>query len=189
MIALLGWSLVHFVWQGAAAALLLAVLNRLLRGAAPALRYLAASATLALMLALPFATFAALRSAASSATVPAPTLASAASSVETSAEPVSGESDAWARGWDRARRGIEPLLPAGVAVWTAGVVLLSPRSVGGWVLVRRLRRSGLEAADAALLAALARLRHALGVSAPVRLWRSALVHVPTVVGVLRPVVL
>src|SRR5215468_6376309 len=110
MIALLVWSLVHFVWQGAAAALLLAVLNRLLRGAAPALRYLAASATLALMLALPFATFAVLRSAASSPTAAA-VLAGAPWAGEAHAEPAgSPRSDAWTRGWDRARRGIEPLL-------------------------------------------------------------------------------
>src|SRR5262245_57136228 len=111
MIAVLGWSLVHFVWQGAAAALLLALFNRLLRGAAPALRYLAASATLALMLALPLATFAVLRGAASSATAPASAAAIAPSSGMAQAEPASRGSKPWARGWDRARRGIEPLLP------------------------------------------------------------------------------
>jgi beta-lactamase regulating signal transducer with metallopeptidase domain len=188
MIALLGWSLVHFVWQGAAAALLLVVFNRLFREAAPALRYVAASATLALMLALPVATFAILKGAAASPVRPT-VVASRASSADGHAVPASDRTDAWTRGWERTRRGIDPFLPAGVALWTAGVVLLSLRSLGGWWLVRRLRRSGLAAPDAALAAALARLSRALQVSAPVRLWRSALVQVPTVVGVLRPVIL
>ena len=53
MIRVLGWTLLHFVWQGAAVAALLASLNLALRRATPQARYLAACASLLLMLALP----------------------------------------------------------------------------------------------------------------------------------------
>jgi beta-lactamase regulating signal transducer with metallopeptidase domain len=86
-------------------------------------------------------------------------------------------------------RRIESLLPGLVALWGAGVLLLCLRSVGGMALVRRLGRSGLSAAPAALEATLARLANTLGLRASVRLYESALVGVPTVVGWLRPVIL
>src|SRR6266571_6247416 len=57
MIRVLGWSLLHFVWQGAAVGALLASLNLVLRRAAPQVRYLLASAALLLMLLLPAVTF------------------------------------------------------------------------------------------------------------------------------------
>jgi hypothetical protein len=45
----LGWALVHFVWQGALLAVLLAGALRMLRGSTPQVRYLAATAGLGLM--------------------------------------------------------------------------------------------------------------------------------------------
>ena len=38
-VSALGWTLVHFVWQGAAAAAVLAAANALLRGHSPRARY------------------------------------------------------------------------------------------------------------------------------------------------------
>lgn len=52
----LGWILVHFLWQAAAVALLLAVLLRLLRRAGADVRYATACGALALMLILPLVT-------------------------------------------------------------------------------------------------------------------------------------
>jgi bla regulator protein blaR1 len=57
------------------------------------------------------------------------------------------------------------------------------------VLVQRLRINGLSPVPEALEATLARLREALRISTPVRLFQSALVQVPTALGWLRPVVL
>jgi hypothetical protein len=67
------------------------------------------------------------------------------------------------------------------------VVLLSLRSLGGWLLAQRLKRSGrsLEALEACL----SRLAQRLRISRPVRLCESALVAVPTVIGWIRPVIL
>ena len=53
----LGWTLVHFVWQGAALAALFASLNWALRQASPSVRYVLAAGTLLAMLVLPVGTF------------------------------------------------------------------------------------------------------------------------------------
>ncbi len=52
----LGWTLLHFVWQGALIALVLFLFVRLTRHRAPQLRYLAGCAALALMCGAAFAT-------------------------------------------------------------------------------------------------------------------------------------
>ena len=51
-----GWTLVHFVWQGAGIALLTAAALRLLRSTRPQLRYITACLALAAMLAAPVVT-------------------------------------------------------------------------------------------------------------------------------------
>src|SRR5687768_12533033 len=59
----LGWTLVHFVWQGAALGLAAFLILRVVRPAQASARYLIGVATLGAMLAAPVATFVALRSA------------------------------------------------------------------------------------------------------------------------------
>src|SRR5438045_2716986 len=63
-VQVLGWTLVHFLWQGILVAALLACADVLLRRSAATLRYAAACAALALMAGLPVATFIGLRAAA-----------------------------------------------------------------------------------------------------------------------------
>ena len=53
----MGWTLLHFLWQGSIVAALLALLDVLLSRGRPQLRYLAACAALVVMFALPIATF------------------------------------------------------------------------------------------------------------------------------------
>src|SRR5438552_442132 len=108
-------------------------------------------------------------------------------SVMVASDPLVGSADASSA--HELRRRVEPLLPGLVGLWGAGVLLLSLRALGGWALVQRLRRSGLAGVPAAIESTLARLVGALRVSAPVRLYESALVQVPTVIGWLRPVIL
>jgi hypothetical protein len=63
----LGWTLLHFVWQGAAVASVLACLNLTLRRSAPQARYLLACGSLLLMLVLPALTFRVLSAAPATA--------------------------------------------------------------------------------------------------------------------------
>jgi beta-lactamase regulating signal transducer with metallopeptidase domain len=186
----LGWTLLHFVWQGAAAAALLASLDLLLRRAAPQVRYLLATVVLALMALTPVATFLVLRAAAPSGAAmdlvaageetasvrffsPGPMTAQAAGSLEAFA----------------LRTRVESALPLLVALWGLGVLGLSLRSLGGWTLAQWMKRAGRTAVAAAVEATFGRVIRAVGVSTPVRLYRSALVEVPTVIGWLRPVIL
>src|SRR5262245_10821282 len=56
VIEALGWTLIHFIWQGALVALSLAGVLRMLHGASTSARYAAACVALLLMLAAPVAT-------------------------------------------------------------------------------------------------------------------------------------
>ena len=60
----LGWTLFHFLWQGALVALMLALARVALKRRAANLRYLASCAAMLLMLALPVITFVTLPSMA-----------------------------------------------------------------------------------------------------------------------------
>ena len=57
----IGWTLIHFVWQGSAIALVLAAALRILRSRSANARYLVGCAGLAMMLMMPVATAAWLR--------------------------------------------------------------------------------------------------------------------------------
>jgi len=188
MIRTLGWSLLHFLWQGAAAAALLASLNALLRRAAPQVRYLLASATLLLMLLLPLVTFRALQGKAEG-NEPTGPVGKWSAPIAFAGVPTTGSMPEAPAPALELRRRIEPLLPGLVGLWGVGVVVLSLRALGGWALVQRMRRAGRATVPPALEATLARLVGALRISAPVRLYESALVQVPTVIGWLRPVIL
>src|SRR5258705_12115080 len=62
-----GWTLLHFLWQGALVALILACVLALLRRRSAKPRYLAASAALVLIAILPLITFAPILAAERSA--------------------------------------------------------------------------------------------------------------------------
>jgi bla regulator protein blaR1 len=184
----LGWTLLHFVWQGAALAALVASLNLLLRHAAPQARYGLASAALLLMLLLPVLTFGLVRPERRPATRAAGAAGWTARMADAGAPyPSPGASSPIPASVSPAR--VERLLPTFVAFWGAGVLLLSLRALGGWVLVQRLGRLGLASPPPRLEETLDRLARALRVPVAVRLYESALVQVPTVIGWLRPIVL
>jgi beta-lactamase regulating signal transducer with metallopeptidase domain len=186
LVQALGWTLLHFLWQGLLAAALLAGLDVVLARGAARLRYLACTASMLLMLALPAATFSVMRSAGTEQ-ISAP----AAEGTPTASAPMAAprENVSLDRGNAALRDRLAPALPALVALWCLGVALLSLRTLGGWLLAQRVRRSGVANGLAALEATLDGLRERLRVSQPVRLCRSWLVEVPTVVGWLRPVIL
>ena len=74
------------------------------------------------------------------------------------------------------------------AIWICGVLLMTARLVGGWVVVRRLVRSADPVELSSMEADLARLQGVMGVGVPVRLLESPQVDVPIVVGC-RPVLI
>jgi beta-lactamase regulating signal transducer with metallopeptidase domain len=208
----LGWTLLHFIWQGAIVAALLAALDALLSRSRPQLRYLAGCGALLVMLALPVATFvvseSATRGPGASATAsiagnethrarriangPPPIARMVASSVRATRRPelaISSRRSLPALRDLTARLDASRLMPWFVAMWALGVSLLSLRLLGGWWLVRRLERSSRHLAIEAWQGTMTRLAREMGVTRRVRLLRSTLVTVPTAFGWLRPVIL
>ena len=194
LIESLGWTLVHFLWQGALLAAALSVMDMALAKARAAARYTAACAALALMLIVPAGTFLALRSQARPAAVTGPPIVARSVAPRALAMPLASSSAVShvARGDRKLERpsfSLARLLPWVVQAWILGVVLLSLRLLGGWWLVRRLVRSSGNVSLEAWQTRLRDLARRMGVSRAVRLCRSTLVEVPTVVGWLRPMIL
>ena len=76
-----------------------------------------------------------------------------------------------------------------VCFWLAGVLALSGRAGGGWIRVQRLKRIGCRPVSPQLAEMFERLKERLHISAPVRLYASAVARVPMVIGSVRPYVL
>jgi beta-lactamase regulating signal transducer with metallopeptidase domain len=182
LINTIGWTLVHFLWQGTLIALALAAVQGLLRNATARARYAVACGAMMLMLICAVATFASLRTPVS---VTEPSSAPAAA---TSAMPMPSAVDSTFRTVP-STRDLSRLLPWLVYFWMAGVSLLTLRSLGGWVVLQGFKRREVRPAEPVWQQRLARLGRRLRISRPVRLCESTLARVPSVVGWMRPVIL
>ena len=180
----LGWTLLHFCWQGAVVAVVLWCSLQLLADHSAKARYTTACWALALMVVLPLATFANLA-------LTDYRLASATNGAGIAYAPAfvvrAGMGDsAW---FERLATALNPALPWVLLAWLAGSALFLFRLSVGLSVTRKLRTLALSPAADELHAILATLRQRLAITRPVLLMHSALVQVPTVVGWLRPVVL
>lgn len=178
-----GWTLVHSLWQGAAAALLLFALLYRLQTARQ--RYRAAYGMMLTVLAAACATFVCVYR-------PAPDVAGTSAAAENIVafdshfiEIQSIESDFLQRisGWLEANH---PLI---VAVWLLGFVFFLLRFAGGLWQVNRLGRRGIAPVEVYWEEKIADLGARLGMTRPVRLLESALVRAPLTIGWLKPLVL
>jgi len=197
----LGWTLVHFLWQGALVALMLALARVELKRRTANLRYLASCAAMLLMLALPVITFVTLYSIAHKTQVvmtghPAPTK----QTVKTDAlksefgddSPIVGEltqSPTPTSPRRQLRELFSVVAPWLTSLWLAGVILLSLRMICGWAYSRRLKSYGTGSLPDEWQIRFAELCRNVRVLRPVRLLESAVIQVPAVIGWLRPVVL
>ena len=177
----LGWALVHFVWQGALVALLLAGIFRVCRPTSARLRYAVACAALLAMPAAFFLTAALSFPAKRTQTVVAAYRYPPARRVLATGT----ASDSSAALAERLRRA-SPYL---ASFWLAGVLLFYAHSLTGWMAVQRMRRTGICVPPADWQQRLDRLAARLPVSRPVALVESCLTDVPVVVGYFRPMVL
>jgi uncharacterized protein (TIGR03435 family) len=180
----LGWTLVHFLWQGLAIALLYAAARRMMaRRSSPNGRYLLACAALAAMMAAPLATWRLMQlpDASHGAAYQIRSIPPTPSTTAVSAATLP----------DSVRATVRPaqFLAWIVIVWLAGATALWVRLAGGWVVAARMRSMLVRRAPPEWQEALRKLGAQIRLSRPVPLLVSALVQVPTVVGWLRPVVL
>jgi beta-lactamase regulating signal transducer with metallopeptidase domain len=173
----LGWTLVHFLWQGAAIGLLLLAVDAALNKATSRARYAAACVAMLLMVCSVGVTFVwldnggrTLPQSVTASPLPAPA----------SWMPARAASSATA---------IPNLTEWFAYFWLIGVLVLSMRSLGGWVLLERHRRRATTPAETHWLTTMAKLAERLRISRAVRLCESALTEVPAVIGWIRPVVL
>ena len=184
----LGWTLVHFLWQGLSIAVLYAAARRgLARTSSPNVRYLLACAALAAMMAAPLVTWGLMRPGDASPEASyrirsTPPSASISGIVTTTTLPAS------VRATVSSVRSPQ-FLPWVVIVWLFGAAVFWVRLAGGWVVAARMRSVLVRRAPPEWQEILRKLAARIGLSRPVRLLVSALVQAPTVVGWLRPVVL
>jgi len=202
----LGWALLHFIWQAAAVALLLAVLLRILRRFSANLRYVTACLALGLIVLLPVVTMQFINvppphqeqseiSISNTEIVPQVVeLQSSVTSPPSSViyEPVRhkpARKNYFAALKQKTAGILEPVLPHIVTGWLLGVFALSIWHLGGWTQLQKLRKKMVKQVDTSHKSKLNRLSEKLGVKQAVELLQSALVQIPTVVGWIKPVIL
>ena len=184
-----GWALIHFVWQGAALAVVAAGALRLYRHRTAHARYAIACVMLAAMLASAAVTAFILATrdvtvapvVHFSQTPAAPVIASTASRSWTDNDIFSMDSISSAA--------IDAWLPVIVFVWIAGVTILLVRMAGGLWHVRRLQVLSFAAAPSGWQAVAERIASGLGLPTAIHVVESMLVETPATVGWLRPVIL
>jgi VWFA-related protein len=155
----LGWTLLHFLWQGTAIVVVYAMLRRMLgRSLGAQGRYALACAALLTMTVAPPLTFLLIPDGRTTGS------------------------------WTISAAASQRLLSGVVALWLLGVIAFSIRLLGGWRFTARLRSTS-HPAPAEWQRTLERIAEHTGVKRTVRLLVSSLVDVPTVIGWLRPAIL
>ncbi len=186
----LGWTLLHFLWQGTAVALMVATLLWLTKASSSTLRYALACVGLALMMVLPGLTYAVLRPQVEAATALSYDLVvpnAQSSQAETAAaDPTPAEP---ARPAATQPDWLKPYLPVLVTVWFVGVPFLTVRLLGGLWLLRKLKTRFNQPVSEILALKCLALAQRLGIARAVQLRESLSVNVPLVIGWLRPVIL
>ncbi|MCL2640037.1 MAG: M48 family metalloprotease, partial [Phycisphaerales bacterium] len=201
----IGWTLVHFLWQGALVAALLAVAIQFLRRGRPQVRYVAACCALGLLVVMPVVTAAVVSPVVSHVPVavvdsPSPqpngtnmgTVRDAASVFDAdfrercqTTQQVAGGSSVWGL---RFESFIEMCLPWCVMLWLAGLVLISLWHVSGWLLLQRIRWHAKPPLDSRVVEVFRKMAERLRVRRGVAILESVLVQAPAVIGWLRPAI-
>lgn len=160
----MGWTLIHFLWQGLLLAVLLNTVLPLCRNAIA--RHNCALATLLMMAWAPVLTFLFLHNVTNTA----PAENAGGGTLVQTLPPV-------------------PWIDWLVVFWLVGVAVLSLRALGGWYLVQSSKRLDTLPLPAELLQRCQRLQRRLLWTSPVLFLLSRRIDVPMVIGFLRPVIL
>jgi beta-lactamase regulating signal transducer with metallopeptidase domain len=185
----LGWTLVHFLWQGAAIALLYRVVDLALVRRSANARYIVALAALLGMFTVALATLAYEESSLHQAAAVSSGNAAPANWTPVPLATVRVEAASAAAVQDAGQILVGRVLPFLDLLWLAGVVFLTLRALGGWWLLRRLRLSPLHPAPHKLLFRLDVIRLQMGIRRFVELRLSSRIANPLTAGVLRPWIL
>ena len=177
----LAWTLVHFLWQGAAIGIVALALMRSSR--LPWTRYAIGVGALAAMLIAPVVTLLVQLSVS--------IVADAEVSLASALAPTGGvtlPSVATEAGGALASGVPDIMFAAIVGVWLAGVGVFGLRLAGGWLVARRVARQAVRPAAAEIQRLALAVGERLGVRRAVAVLESSLVAVPVMVGWLKPVI-
>src|SRR5688500_14361539 len=193
-----GWTLVHFVWQGASIALLAALALRLLRSRRPQSRYLAACLALTAMLAAPVITAIVMTSA------PRTPFGDSIQALRSPQGALVGVSitPPWAAASASGNAPAAPAeltLPAAidtdtvfsvlVTLWLSGVAVLLARLAAGCWRIRTLQAVARRQEPSRWQSLAAEIALRLGLTRRFTVVDAGRVATPTVIGWLRPVIL
>ena len=185
----LGWTLVHFLWQGAAIALVYRVADLALARRSATARYALALGALLAMLCVSVGTLAYEEASLYQPSTPASSLLRHTAAAHTAPFRVELLNAAAAAPLRQADHFVlAHLLPYLDGLWLAGVLLLSIRALGGWWLIRRMR-ARLEPAPHTLLLRLDVLRRRMNIGKFVDLRLSSKLTNPLTAGVVKPWIL
>jgi beta-lactamase regulating signal transducer with metallopeptidase domain len=197
----LGWTLVHFCWQAAAIALLYRIIDLAFSRSRSSVRYALALVAIMSMLGVAVATFGyeEIRMLPNSSS-PLGGQHRLVPPMQGALVPVSTDSTAAVMhaaplGWlDLSLRGSVPmslasLMPWIDAVWLIGVIILSLRTIGGWMLIRRLRLTALIEIPDTVRRTFDCLSRRMGIRRHIDLFLSERISGPLAMGVFRSVVL
>ena len=192
----LGWTLLHFCWQGTVVAVLYALVDRVTARAASGVRYAVALAALALMPLMVALTFAAEMQTTPTAQVQ--TIATRFYGIEPQAAdssqvplqqvPLMTPSQAKPFAASLALRA-EALMPWVDGLWLFGVLLLAARALGGWLQLDQLRRRARGIVPAHLEQSFKRVCERINVGRSVALRVSDEVISPLAMGIWRATII
>jgi beta-lactamase regulating signal transducer with metallopeptidase domain len=183
----IGWTLLHFIWQGTALAALFAAVLVMSRNAN--VRYVLGVATLILMMAAPVVTFVSLnRAPIPAATIDATQAAgnSGIAGVVSSDQAIKSErlAQVLAPGANR-----EQTMLWLVQAWLIGVMLFSMRTAGGLLWLGRARRGQIEPLPDEVYRQCLVLQRRMGLHWHIRFGQCDWLDAPAVLGWFRPIVL
>ncbi len=188
----IGWALLHLLWQATIVAGILAAVLALMSRQTASARYVVSCGALGLVFAMFVATAIRAYDPAAAPITPSPAGQTEVVKISLTELPVLIARSAAEGMKDRALHTLSSArtaLPSIVAIWLAGVALLSARLLVSWMRARRLVHRDAQPAAPELQLTAIRLADALGLRAAVKLLQSAAVEVPSVIGTLRPVIL
>jgi beta-lactamase regulating signal transducer with metallopeptidase domain len=190
----LGWTLLHFCWQAAAIVLVYWLTDAVLSKARSQTRYVLALGTMLLMFVSALATLAYEETqggsvlSASPSAFSSPTWRTIGSSFSSDLALLAGLKTAGAT-TQPAKLHMSRFLPWLDVAWLLGVACLSMRTIGGWRLIQRLRRSALVQAPEAEYANFLRLRERLGITRQVSLRIAEHIQGPLAIGIVRSLII
>lgn len=185
LLSILGWTLIHFLWQGAITGLLYALLRYWLRNKSPVARYNLALVVLMALAALPIITFIYLSHATSSGNG----AVTANNLIVVTTSEVRSNTTALLPSFNTAHLWLKPLLSWAALLWFFGVLIMSVRIGYGWKHARYLRRTANFTPLPQWNSVVNDLSIRLGIRKVVRLAVSVNVIVPSVIDWLKPVIL